>query len=78
MEREDHDRLVEATPEPLTSNMRVSTAMILDVVDRPGDPFVAMRRLLTDNHEPRKRQLRSSAKRSASPGRCCRPVFWSG
>ena len=50
-------RLVEATPEPLTSNMRVSTAMILDVVDRPGDPFIAMRRLLTDNHEPRKRQL---------------------
>ncbi len=50
-------RLVEAAPEPLTSNMRVSTAMILDVVDRPGDPFVAMRRLLTDNHEPRKRQL---------------------
>ncbi|MDT5078783.1 MAG: hypothetical protein QOJ80_3420 [Mycobacterium sp.] len=51
-------RLVDATPEPLTSSMRVSTAMILDVVDRPGDPFVAMRRLLTDNHEPRKRQLR--------------------
>ena len=51
-------RLIEATPEPLTSNMRVSTAMILDVVDRPGDPFVAMRRLLTDNHEPRSRQLR--------------------
>ncbi|MGV0990976.1 MAG: DUF3516 domain-containing protein [Mycobacterium sp.] len=51
-------RLVEAAPEPLTSNMRVSTAMILDVVDRPGDPFIAMRRLLTDNHEPRKRQLR--------------------
>ena len=50
-------RLVEAAPEPLTSNMRVSTAMILDVVDRPGDPFVAMRRLLTENHEPRKRQL---------------------
>jgi superfamily II RNA helicase len=52
------NRLVEAAPEPLTSNMRVSTAMILDVVDRPGDPFTAMRRLLTDNHEPRKRQLR--------------------
>jgi superfamily II RNA helicase len=51
-------RLVDAVPEPLTSNMRVSTAMILDVVDRPGDPFEAMRRLLTDNHEPRKRQLR--------------------
>ena len=50
-------RLVDATPELLTSNLRVSTAMILDIVDRPGDPFVAMRRLLTDNHEPRKRQL---------------------
>ncbi|WP_006242769.1 DEAD/DEAH box helicase [Mycolicibacterium tusciae] len=51
-------KLVDAAPEPLTSNMRVSTAMILDVVDRPGDPFAAMRRLLTENHEPRKRQLR--------------------
>jgi superfamily II RNA helicase len=49
-------RLVAATPEQLTSNMRVSTSMILDVVDRPGDPFAAMRRLLTENHEPRKRQ----------------------
>ncbi|MGB0969560.1 MAG: DEAD/DEAH box helicase [Mycobacterium sp.] len=51
------NRLVNAAPEPLASNMRVSTAMILDVVDRPGDPFAAMRRLLTENHEPRKRQL---------------------
>src|SRR4051794_41268149 len=50
-------RLIDADPEPLTSNMRVSTSMILDVVDRPGNPFLAMRRLLTDNHEPRKRQL---------------------
>ncbi|MDX1873159.1 DUF3516 domain-containing protein [Mycolicibacterium sp. 120266] len=51
-------RLVEAAPEALTSHMRVTTAMILDVVDRPGNPFEAMRRLLTDNHEPRKRQLK--------------------
>src|SRR4051812_13014080 len=51
------NRLIEAEPEKLTSNMRVSTAMVLDVVDRPGNPFTAMRRLLTDNHEPRKRQL---------------------
>ncbi|MEH3137494.1 MAG: DUF3516 domain-containing protein [Mycolicibacterium neoaurum] len=51
-------RLVEASPEALTSSMRVSTAMVLDIVDRPGDPFTAMRRLLTDNHEPRKRQLK--------------------
>ncbi|MGW0160091.1 DEAD/DEAH box helicase [Mycobacterium sp. NPDC003323] len=51
-------RLVDAAPEALTSHMRVTTAMVLDVVDRPGDPFAAMRTLLTDNHEPRKRQLR--------------------
>jgi superfamily II RNA helicase len=51
------NRLNESEPEKLTSNMRVSTSMILDVVDRPGDPFTAMRRLLTDNHEPRKKQL---------------------
>ncbi|RZU31541.1 DEAD/DEAH box helicase [Blastococcus saxobsidens] len=51
------NRLVEGEPEKLTSNMRVSTSMILDVVDRPGDPFAAMRRLLTDNHERRKKQL---------------------
>jgi superfamily II RNA helicase len=51
-------RLIDAAPEPLTSHMRVSTAMILDVVDRPGDPFLAMRQLLTDNHEPRRRQLK--------------------
>src|SRR3712207_5369377 len=52
------ERLVAADPEPLTRNMPVSPAMVLDVVDRPGAPFVAMRRLLTENHEPRKRQLR--------------------
>ncbi|MGY1738865.1 DEAD/DEAH box helicase [Geodermatophilus sp. SYSU D00684] len=52
------ERLVAAEPEPLTSHMRVTTAMLLDVVDRPGDPVAALRRLLTDNHEPRKRQLR--------------------
>ncbi|WP_116453503.1 DEAD/DEAH box helicase [Blastococcus litoris] len=52
------NRLIESEPEKLTSHMRVTTAMLLDVVDRPGDPVAAMRRLLTDNHEPRKRQLR--------------------
>ncbi len=47
-----HDRLVASAPEPLTSHFRVSHAMLLNVVARPGDAFVAMRRLLTDNHEP--------------------------
>jgi superfamily II RNA helicase len=52
------DRLVAADPEPLTSHFQVTTGMILNVVARPGDPFAAMRHLLTDNHEPRSRQRR--------------------
>src|SRR4051794_40020526 len=50
-------RLINADPEPLSSHFRVSTGMLLNVLARPGDPFAAMRHLLTDNHEPRKRQL---------------------
>src|SRR5690348_14327533 len=51
-------RLVEADPEALTSHFQVTTAMLLNVVARPGDPVAALRHLLTDNHEPRSRQLR--------------------
>ncbi|HEX2073815.1 MAG TPA: DUF3516 domain-containing protein [Geodermatophilus sp.] len=51
-------RLVEAEPEQLTSHFQVTTGMLLNVVARPGDPVAAMRHLLTDNHEPRRRQLR--------------------
>jgi superfamily II RNA helicase len=52
------DRLVSSEPEPLTSSFTVSHAMLLNVVSRPGDPFAAMRRLLTDNHEERPAQRR--------------------
>jgi superfamily II RNA helicase len=45
------DRLVSADPEPLTSSFQVSHAMLLNVIARGGDPFAAMRHLLTDNHE---------------------------
>ncbi|MBO0890961.1 MAG: DUF3516 domain-containing protein, partial [Acidothermales bacterium] len=45
------ERLVASTPEPLTSQFKVSHAMLLNVIARPGDAFAAMRRLLTDNHE---------------------------
>ncbi|MCV2491511.1 DUF3516 domain-containing protein [Geodermatophilus sp. YIM 151500] len=51
-------RLVAAEPEPLTSHFQVTTGMLLNVVARPGDPVGALRHLLLDNHEPRKRQLR--------------------
>ncbi len=47
------ERLRDAPPEPLTSSFAVSHAMVLNVLARrSGDPVEAMRRLLTDNHEP--------------------------
>src|SRR5690348_17817618 len=49
--RPTFDRLVAAEPEPLKSQFAVSHAMLLNVIGRPGDPFTAMRHLLTDNHE---------------------------
>jgi superfamily II RNA helicase len=45
------DRLVAAEPEPLVSRMRVDHAMILNVVQRPGDPVAALSHLLRENHE---------------------------
>jgi superfamily II RNA helicase len=52
------DRLVAGQPEPLQSRMKVDNAMLLNVVAREEDAFTVMRRLLTDNHEPRREQLR--------------------
>jgi hypothetical protein len=50
-------RLVAAEPERLTSQFRVTHAMVLAVLSRPGDAFTAMRHLLESNHDDRKRQL---------------------
>ena len=52
------ERLVAADPEPLTSSFKVTHAMVLNVIARPGDAFAAMRHLLTDNHEDRAAQRR--------------------
>jgi len=46
------ERLVSAPPEPLTSHFKVTHAMLLDVVARPGDCWAGMRHLLTDNDDP--------------------------
>jgi len=51
-------RLCEGRPEKLASSFAVSHATMLNVLDRPGDGCAAMRRLLVDNHEPRKAQRR--------------------
>jgi superfamily II RNA helicase len=52
------ERLVAAEPEPLASSFAVSHAMLLNVANRPGDAFAAMRHLLTDNHEDHPAQRR--------------------
>ncbi|QZY30582.1 DEAD/DEAH box helicase [Nocardioides coralli] len=52
------DKLVGGTPERLTSRMKVDNAMLINVVSREEDAFPVLRRLLTDNHEDRRRQLR--------------------
>ncbi|MGY4987421.1 DEAD/DEAH box helicase [Streptomyces nigrescens] len=52
------EKLIASDPEPLNSRFRVTHAMLLSVIARPGNAFVAMRKLLEDNHEPRKNQIR--------------------
>ncbi|MGE4425171.1 MAG: DEAD/DEAH box helicase [Solirubrobacteraceae bacterium] len=57
---ETFERLKTATPEPLSSRMRVDHSMILNVVHQPADPVEAMRALMEDNHEDEGRQARLS------------------
>jgi len=52
------EKLVAGEPEPLVPRMRVDNAMLLNVVSREEDAFPVLRRLLTENHEPRRQQLR--------------------
>jgi hypothetical protein len=54
------DKLVHGAPERLVSRMRVDNSMLLNVVAREEDAFPVMRRLLQDNHEDRRQQLRLS------------------
>lgn len=52
------EKLIASDPEALNSRFRVTHAMLLSVIARPGNAFDAMRKLLEDNHEPRRNQLR--------------------
>jgi superfamily II RNA helicase len=45
------ERLMTGEPETLTSSFSVTHSMLLNVIARPGDPYTAMKKLLTDNHE---------------------------
>jgi hypothetical protein len=57
------DKLVAGAPEPMKSRMKVDNAMLVNVVAREEDAFPVMRRLLMENHEPRRTQL-SHARRA--------------
>lgn len=46
------ERLRDSEPEPLTSQFRVTHALVLNVLARSGDPVAHLAKLLTDNHEP--------------------------
>ncbi|HEV7723346.1 MAG TPA: DUF3516 domain-containing protein, partial [Iamia sp.] len=45
-------RLVAAEPEPLTSHLKVTHSMLINVLDRPGDGRAALRRLIETSYEP--------------------------
>lgn len=51
-------KLVDGEPERLVSRMRIDNAMLLSVLAREEDAFPVLRRLLTENHEERRQQLR--------------------
>ncbi len=51
-------KLLSGEPEPLTSSFRVNHQMVLTMLDRPGDGCGALKGLLTDNHETRRRARR--------------------
>lgn len=51
-----YERLISADPEPMSSQFRVSTSMLLNVISRPGDGFAHMKQLLRGNHDSRAKQ----------------------
>jgi len=57
-DRNVFDKLVGGQPEELRSHFHVNHQMVMSMLDRPGDGCGALRRLLTDNHETRRRQRR--------------------
>ncbi|MBE0010674.1 MULTISPECIES: DEAD/DEAH box helicase [unclassified Arthrobacter] len=57
-----YERLAAGTPEPLTSSFAVSHSMLLNLLERPGNPFSAAQRLLNENHETRASQLQLTRK----------------
>ncbi|WP_336632376.1 MULTISPECIES: DEAD/DEAH box helicase [unclassified Microbacterium] len=51
-----YERLIAAPPEPLAPQLKLTAAMLINVIGRGGDVFGNVRSLVFDNHEPRSRQ----------------------
>jgi len=52
-----YERLIAAPPEPLVPQLKLTAAMLINVIGRGGDVFGHVRSLVFDNHEPRARQF---------------------
>ncbi|MBN9176702.1 MAG: DUF3516 domain-containing protein [Microbacterium sp.] len=50
------ERLIAAPPEPLVPQLKLTAAMMINVIGRGGDVFGNVRSLVFDNHEPRARR----------------------
>ncbi|HEX3678080.1 MAG TPA: DUF3516 domain-containing protein [Galbitalea sp.] len=50
-------RVIAAEPETLTSSMKMTAAILINVIGRGGDVFENVRYLVFENHEPWRRQL---------------------
>ncbi len=51
-----YERLIAAVPEPLVPQLKLTAAMLINVIGRGGDVFANVRALVFDNHEPRARK----------------------
>ena len=52
-----YERLIAAVPEPLVPQLKLTAAMLINVIGRGGDVFGNVRSLVFDNHEPRARRF---------------------
>ncbi len=60
-----YERLVEAEPETLTSQFRISNSLLINLMARPGDVRAALEALIGGTHEPEETQERQLAEASA-------------
>ncbi|WP_197088318.1 DEAD/DEAH box helicase [Corynebacterium occultum] len=51
-----YERLITAEPESMQSQFKVSNAMLINVLSRPGDGYEHMKKLLRENHDTRTQQ----------------------